>query len=79
MGILDSEALPTLVLFYFLFLPLALALPFPFPLHVYGCLCLHVCLYTACVLGACGGQRRAVDALELELQMVGSLPCACQQ
>lgn len=34
------------------------------------CLCVHVC--TAHNSGACGGQKRAVDALELKLQMIVS-------
>ena len=35
-------------------------------------ICVHICLCTSCVFGACGGQKRALDALELELQMVVS-------
>ena len=35
--------------------------------------CLRVCLCTMYVLGALRGQRRMVDPLELELQMVMSL------
>lgn len=33
---------------------------------------LHVCLFTACVTGACRIQIRASDPLGLELQMVVS-------
>ena len=33
---------------------------------------LQVCLRTMCVPGACGGQKRVSDPLELELQKVVS-------
>lgn len=33
---------------------------------------LHVCLCTACVLGALGSQKRALDFLELELDWLYS-------
>lgn len=36
------------------------------------CLRVHVC--TAHNSGDCGGQKRAVDALELKLQMIGGNP-----
>lgn len=42
---------------------------FIFCIRVFG---LHVCLYTAHVSGAHGGQKRIVNPLELELQMVVS-------
>ena len=32
--------------------------------------CLHVCLCIMCVPGACRGQKRASDPVELELQIV---------
>lgn len=35
-------------------------------------LCLHACLYTICVPGACGGQKRVLDPLGLELWAAGS-------
>lgn len=35
-------------------------------------LCLYECVSTACVPAACRGQRRVLDPLELELQMVVS-------
>ena len=34
--------------------------------------CLHVSMYTMYMPGAQGGQKRALDYLELELQVVGS-------
>ena len=34
--------------------------------------CLHASLYTKCMPGACRGQKRGTDALELELQIVGA-------
>ena len=34
--------------------------------------CLHVCLYPACMPAAHEGQKRVLDALELELQMLMS-------
>ena len=30
--------------------------------------CLDICLCTMCMPGACRGQKRALDSLELELQ-----------
>lgn len=41
-------------------------------MHVFVCLrmCVHVC--TACVSGVLGSQKRASDALEVELWMVVS-------
>lgn len=30
--------------------------------------CLHVCLFAICVPGPCGGQKKASDLLEQELQ-----------
>lgn len=40
--------------------------------------CLHICVGTTCTLGACGGQRRVSDSLELEVWMlVVSYPCEC--
>lgn len=33
---------------------------------------LHVCMCTVCVSGACGVQKRVLDPLGLELQMVVS-------
>lgn len=40
-----------------------------FILHVWS-FYLHLCMFTTCVLGACGGQERVSDALELQLQTV---------
>lgn len=34
---------------------------------MYGCFCLQIYLGTTCVPGACGGQKKALDLLELEL------------
>lgn len=40
--------------------------------------CLHVCMYTTCVLCACVGQKRVFDALELELHTDGcGMSCKC--
>ena len=39
--------------------------------------CLHVCLCTMCMPGAYEGQKRASDALELELQTACNLPGGC--
>ena len=38
--------------------------------------CLYVWMCTICIPNACGGQRRASDPLELELQKVVSHLCA---
>lgn len=35
-------------------------------------LCMHACLYTVWMSGICGGQKRALDALALEFQMIVS-------
>ena len=47
------------------------------PLHLYvvceGVSCLYECVGTMCVPGACGGRRRAMGLLELELRVVVSL------
>ena len=41
---------------------------------------MHVCLHTTCMPGAHRGQKRVLDSLELELQMVVScLPSARDQ
>jgi hypothetical protein len=32
--------------------------------------CLHVCLCPTCMAGVCEGQKRALDPLKLELQML---------
>lgn len=34
---------------------------------------MHVCLYSTCIPGTHGGEKRDVDALELELQMATSI------
>lgn len=34
--------------------------------------CLHMCLYTICMFGACGGQKRVSGPVELELEKVVS-------
>lgn len=39
---------------------------------MYGCFCLQIYLGTTCVPGACGGQKRALDAKE---QVVGVVGC----
>ena len=39
---------------------------------VYVSECLHAYMYNTCVPGVCGGQKKALDFLELELQMVVS-------
>lgn len=41
---------------------------FFFNLCVLCVFCLHVCMYTTCLLGAREGQKRASDPLELELK-----------
>ena len=43
-----------------------------FLFFVYGCLHMHACLCTMFVPGTCGCQERALDALELEQQIVVS-------
>lgn len=32
--------------------------------------CIYVCMYTTCMLGTWGSQKRALDLLEIELEMV---------
>jgi hypothetical protein len=39
--------------------------------------CLHVYLYTICILGISGGQKKASDSLELELIYGSELSCGC--
>lgn len=39
-------------------------------MSVFACMC--VCLYTTCVPGAHGAQRRMLDLLGLELQTIGN-------
>lgn len=33
----------------------------------YMCVCLNLCMSAICLPGACRGQRRALDSLEMEL------------
>lgn len=39
---------------------------------IYVSVCMHVCLWPTCML-VCGGQKRAPDCLELELQAIEML------
>lgn len=39
---------------------------------MYICEGLNVCVCTLCVSGVCGGQKKALDPLELKLQVVVS-------
>lgn len=49
-----------------------------FKIYMCGCfICVCMCLYTTCVLGAYGGQKKASDPLELELQMKKSYHVGC--
>jgi hypothetical protein len=41
-------------------------------IHTRMVFCLHAYMYTTCVFGTCGSQKRVSDPLELELQMLVS-------
>lgn len=46
---------------------------FSFFFKIYLCVwvfCLHICLRSTCVPGACGSQKRVLGSLQLELQTV---------
>jgi hypothetical protein len=45
-------------------------------LHTHIVVCLHVSPYNTCMPGACGGQKRALDSVEEELQTIQTL-CGC--
>ena len=45
-------------------------------IYMCGCfICVCMCLYTTCVFGACGGQKKVSDFLELDFQMKKSYHC----
>lgn len=53
----------------------SICLIFKFIIILFSCIgvfCLYVCLCTICVSSALRGQKRALDPLELELEVVGS-------
>lgn len=39
-------------------------------LYLLNVFCLHVCMFVMCLSGAHGGQKRALNPLQLELQTV---------